>query len=106
MKIKSKKIRAAAEGETCTMNIAGVCSYDNSTTVLAHFPDESNGMGTKSTDISAGFLCSDCHSCQDGGWTNLGEAGRQFKADAEFYMRRSMIRTWSVLIDLGIVSIK
>jgi hypothetical protein len=30
-------IRKAAKGEECTLNIAGVCSYDPETVVLAHY---------------------------------------------------------------------
>ena len=33
-------IRKAAKGEECTLNIAGVCSYDPETVVLCHFPSE------------------------------------------------------------------
>lgn len=106
MKIKSKAIRQAANGENCTLQIAGICNYKPETTVFAHLPDESNGMGTKSDDLSGCFGCSDCHSCVDGGWTNLGEAGRYFKADAEFYFRRAMVRTWRRLFELGILTIK
>ena len=30
-------IRKAARGEECTLNIAGVCSYDPETVVLCHY---------------------------------------------------------------------
>ena len=38
-------IRKAARGEECTLNIAGVCSYDPDTVVLCHFPSDSHGIG-------------------------------------------------------------
>ena len=41
-------IRKAAKGEECTLNIAGVCSYDPETVVLCHFPSDSHGIGFKS----------------------------------------------------------
>ena len=47
-------IRKAAKGEECTLNIAGVCSYDPETVVLCHFPSDSHGIGFKSPDVSAG----------------------------------------------------
>ena len=37
-------IRKAARGEECTLNIAGVCSYDPETVVLCHFPSDSHGL--------------------------------------------------------------
>ena len=37
-------IRKAARGEECTLNIAGVCSYDPETVVLCHFPSDSHGI--------------------------------------------------------------
>ena len=37
-------IRKAARGEECTLNIAGVCSYDHETVVLCHFPSDSHGV--------------------------------------------------------------
>lgn len=100
-KIISKHIRESARGEACTLNIAGVCNYNNETTVLAHLPDESNGMGTKSTDLSACHACSACHSLID----SPGDI-RLTSEEREWYMRRAMVRTWSRLVEKGIVTIK
>lgn len=36
-RLKMSAIRKAARGEECTLNIAGVCSYDPETVVLCHF---------------------------------------------------------------------
>lgn len=100
-KIISKHIRDSARGEACTLNIARVCNYRNETTVLAHLPHESNGMGTKSTDLSSCFACSDCHSLID----SPGDP-RLTSEDREWYMRRAMVRTWTRLVEKGIVAIK
>ena len=59
-------IRKAAKGEECTLNIAGVCSYDPETVVLCHFPSDSHGIGFKSPDVSAGFGCAKCHDALEG----------------------------------------
>jgi len=103
--MKSKAIRQSAKGEDCTLNIAGVCNYNPETTVLAHLPDESKGMGRKSDDISACYACSDCHDVIDGRsmkkLTVLVEDG-----ELEWYMRRAMVRTWRRLVDKGIISIR
>lgn len=97
MVIQSKKIRNAAKGEACTLNVAGVCNYSEDTVVFAHFPSEIAGY--KSTDLSGGFACSNCHD-----WIDR----RVFDDDQEreFYMRRSQVRTFTRLIELGIVSVK
>ena len=98
--MKSQKIRDSARGEACTLQIAGVCNGDTETTVLCHFPDESNGMGTKSDDISAGYGCSSCHLVAD------GVENTEWEVFHDFYMRRSQKRTLDRLIEKGIVIIK
>lgn len=99
-KIISQKIRDAARGQECTFNIPGVCNYNSETTVLCHLPDESNGMGTKSDDISAAFGCSACHDAIDG-----RAKSEMYKDDPEFFNRRAMIRTWRKLIEMEIITI-
>ena len=95
------KIRKAAKGEACTLNIAGVCNYNPDTVVLCHFPSEGHGMGLKSHDLSAGFGCSSCHDAIDGR-VDVG----LLPEDKEYYMRRSQFRTLLRLIDKGIMSCK
>lgn len=94
-------ISKSAKGEQCTLNIAGVCNYNPETVVLCHFPSEYKGMATKSPDWCAGFGCSSCHDVIDdrvnGGLTD---------AEKEFYMRRSMVRTWKRLIELGLIEVR
>lgn len=96
--IRSQHLRHSANGEQCTLNIAGVCNYDPSTVVLAHLPDESKGMGTKADDISACYACCDCHAYLDG--ENL------LPEDKDFYLRRALVRTWRRWIERDLVVIK
>lgn len=100
-KIVSNEIRNSANGEMCTMQIPGVCNYNPDTVVLAHLPDESNGMGTKSDDISACYACSGCHDAMDG-----RVISELYNEDKEFFMRRAQTRTLRRLLEKGIVSIK
>ena len=100
--IHSKKIRAAARGQACTLQIVGVCNGDWSTCVLAHLPDESHGIARKSDDLSACFACDACHSVIDG----RGTWPAQEREHADWYFRRAQIRTWRVLFDQQILSIK
>jgi|SRR5690554_3106236 len=100
VRIESKAIRQAAKGELCTVQIAGICRHDTETTVLAHLPDESGGMGRKSDDISAVFACDSCHSAIDGRgpWPDSEER--------EWYQRRAQVRTWRRLVEIGVIKIK
>lgn len=96
----SKKIRNSARGESCTVNVAGVCNYDSATTVLAHLPDESKGMGKKADDLSACYACAACHDVLD-----RRRYDQDFEDHREWYMRRAMVRTWRRLVDLGIIKV-
>lgn len=98
MAVISKKIRDSAEGEACTLNIVGVCNYDTTTTVLAHFPDESHGMAKKSNDLSSGYACSACHDVIDRRARYGFEPGER-----EWYMRRAQTRTWTRLVERGLI---
>lgn len=100
--IRSKKIREAARGQDCTFNIAYVCNYDSSTTVLAHLPDESHGMGKKADDISAAFCCSACHDVIDG---RDPREKHVYEAVKDWYMLRAMVRTWRKLIEMGVIKL-
>lgn len=101
-KIESNHMRAAARDKPCALNIVGVCQSQNETTVLAHLPDESNGMGTKSDDLSACFACDSCHAVIDGRapWP---EGEKQWR---EWYLRRAQTRTLRALVRDHIITIK
>ena len=97
----SKKIRAAARGQECTAQILGTCNGDNGTTILAHFPHESHGMGIKATDFSGGFVCSGCHDAID-----RRTHSAELEEHREWYLRRSTVRTFETLYELGMIIIK
>jgi len=101
MKIISKALRDAARGQECTLQIVDVCNGRTDTTVLAHFPDETNGMGTKSCDLSAGFACHECHNQID-----RRTKSDMTQAEREWYMRRAQIRTWRYFVEAGLIKIK
>jgi hypothetical protein len=95
-------MRDSARNEQCTVNLVGVCNYDPSTTVLAHLPDESNGMGKKADDLSACYACSECHDVIDRREPWPGEE----HCHAEWYYRRAQTRTWRRMVEQGIIAIK
>jgi len=104
----SQKIRDSARGEQCTLQIVGICCGQPETTVLAHLPDESHGMGKKSDDISACYACASCHDAADsrkaGLWSD--DDWCEFQQHKDWYFRRAMVRTWRRLIEKGIITIK
>ena len=102
MGIKSKKYRDSARGQDCTLEILGVCNYNTETTVLAHFPDETKGIGKKSDDISSGYVCSSCHDVVDDRRAWPAEE-QPFK---DWYLRRAQTRTIRRAIELGVLIIK
>jgi hypothetical protein len=97
MKVESKKIRAAARGQDCTVRLPGICNFNPETTVLAHLPCGQRGIGIKSPDNIAVFSCSACHDAIDG----RVRVGIDWKD-----MLRALAKTQLILIEKGIMVIK
>lgn len=91
-KFESKKIRQAAKGQTCTLNVPGVCRQDKSTVVLCHLSTRRKGTGNKSPDLVAVDGCNRCHDWLDGrAFRGIAEQERDtiiLKALKETLMRR------------------
>ncbi len=99
--IKSNKYRQAAKGQQCTINIAGVCNYQEETVVFCHFPDSSNGMGIKSDDISGADCCSACHDAIDS-----RVKSEEFDLRKDYYLRRAQTRTIKRRLEQGLLTLK
>lgn len=95
--IKSASLRKSAQGEDCTLNIAGVCNYNNETVVLNHLP--SDIAGHKSTDLSSCYGCSCCHACID-------DRSRLSAEDYYFYTQRAQVRTLTRMEERGLIVVK
>ena len=98
--IRSKKITQSARGEECTLNIAGVCSYDPETVVFCHFPDGAQGMGIKASDLSGAYGCYACHQVVDG-----HARCDEFIDNRDWYLRRAQNRTLERMFDKGILKV-
>lgn len=99
--IRSKKIRDAARGEACTLQIFGVCTGGTETTVLAHLHDSASfGMGQKADDTSAVFACHGCHDEID------GRTRKTMGADLTWIKLRALQRTVRRLVELGVYGVK
>lgn len=99
--MKSQALRDSAQGQECTFQIVGVCNGDPATSVLCHLPDESNGMGKKSDDISAGIGCSSCHDAVDG-----RVYSSEYEEHSGFYNHRANKRTLRKWFEMGLLVIK
>ena len=99
--IRSNKIRNAARGEQCTVQIVGTCSRNPETVVFAHLPDPSHGMALKASDHCGVFACSNCHDMLEGR-TKPSTEFREFK---DWYLRMAYQRTVARLFEIGVVRI-
>lgn len=99
----TQAIRRSARGEACTLQIHPYCNGRPETTVLAHLPSLTRGMGLKSPDHWACYACSDCHDVIDQrnpaairsiGWEEVIQC-----------MWRGLFRTQARLIEKGLLHI-
>lgn len=94
------KLRKAAKGQMCTVNIVGVCNYNPETTVLAHLKYEGGCMGGKPHDIAGCWACSDCHDAIDG---RVQQS--EFKEYRFEYLFRALVRTLVALFRQGVIKV-
>jgi hypothetical protein len=95
--IRSKKMREGARGQTCTMQLVGICNNDPSTTVFAHSDHWMHGkaLGSKAHDIFGADMCYACHT--------------EYHKDELKYFHdfvRAMARTQLRRIEQGIITVK
>lgn len=98
MTIKRSKIRQSAKGETCTLNIAGVCSYNPETTVLAHigFGDGGTAKRRQPGEANSVYACYACHEAIGEGRDVPGKGGKWF------YIARGLARTFERRMEKGL----
>lgn len=98
MRVVSKKIRNAARDQCCTLRLSE-CNFNPETTVLAHLPSGTKGMGMKGFDTIAVFACSSCHDAIDSRTHNAGPIDWRD-------ITRALAETHAILIGAGIVEVK
>ena len=60
------RLRKIAAGQPCQIRLPGICSRDDTTTVLCHFRGaHMGGFGLKPPDIFGAWGCSACHAYVD-----------------------------------------
>ena len=96
------KITESARGETCHIEIPGVCNGNPETTVWCHsnLQRHGKGMGLKSMDIFGAYGCSACHDLVDR--RTRRPPGMTF-TEVEEYFNIGRDRSLLVLIEKGLV---
>ena len=92
-KIRSKKIRQSARGESCSLRITGVCNHNPETVVFAHV-NANKGIGSKGHDIHGFYSCSSCHA--------LTDTGKVSDSD----ILRALMETQLKLVEKELITIK
>lgn len=101
--IRSAAVTQSANGQPCTLEIAGHPCAPRETVVLAHIPIPGNhGTALKPDDLCAAYACATCHDLFDGRLKGLEHGS----ADWLFYALRGMAWTQRLLHDAGIITIK
>ena len=89
------------------MNVAGVCNYDCSTVILAHFRWLGDcGEAFKPTDLQAGYACSECNRWTDSPTPAETADRAAYEAARNFYALRSIVRTLLRMVAKGLITVK
>jgi hypothetical protein len=101
MSPKTTPLRRSAKGESCTLNVAGICNHNPETVVLCHLPIlADHGFAMKVADYCAAYGCSDCHDWID------NRKGVQPYEERLYYAARGLVRTQSRMIEKGLIVVK
>ena len=99
--LRSDKLRKAAKGQQCAVQVLGVCNFNPETVVLAHLPSQTHGMAYKSDDIWAVDCCSSCHDALDGRVPFEWQSGEK-----EQYMLNALHITLMRRVRDGLIEVK
>jgi hypothetical protein len=100
--IRSKKVLASAQGQPCTLRFLDVCNGDPATTIPAHVRDRFKGMGTKASDLSMVYACSDCHRYLDEGVGRWG-ASAHLKIEVLEAVVRGLQETLHSMVERDVI---
>lgn len=94
----SDPLRKSARGETCTLQLEGVCNHNPETVTLDHLRFFGmTGLNQKPHDFHAVYACSDCHNALDGrsaekwGWEEV---------------LRALMQTQHIMYQKGLLEVK
>ena len=99
---KTSKIRQSARLKECQVRIPGICSFDDTETILAH--KNGAGMAMKSNDSHGAYCCHNCHAEID---SIYGNRKSEFSDDEILIMfYEGIFRTQLILIEENLIIVK
>lgn len=104
--IRSSAIRDHAKGKPCLIRLGyGICWGGTDTTVFCHLNSSAfgKGMAQKATDLAGFHGCAGCHAYVD---TGHGTKPKMSDAELERAMMVAVVRTWTLLVNDGVLSLK
>lgn len=97
-----KKIRNAARGQQCTLQLFPYCTLNPETVVFCHMDSPDNGIGLKASfDFWGAFGCYACHQIADGAHL-VKDITPEEILEAKL---RAIYRTQKILFEMGIFQI-
>ena len=97
------KIRESARDEICAVRYPGVCTFDSTTTVLAHMKPAGAGMmGSKGSDIVGCYMCDACHALYD---MRTPLPDHLTDSERQIYAWEGMARTLLCFLERGLIKI-
>lgn len=94
-------LRKSARNKPCCLQIHPFCNGNPETVVLCHLPSTSKGISFKSPDWMGVYGCSSCHDVID------GRAKHDLpKEEIMRSMLRALERTWRIMIDEGLITVR
>jgi hypothetical protein len=96
------KITASARGESCTLNLPGVCNYDPDTVVWAHSNrgSDGKGLGLKAKDENGAYACYSCHCTYDRQKSRPRDLSL---SEVEEAFTMGMVKSRQILKDKGLI---
>jgi len=100
---RNNKIRNAARGQECTLQLFPYCTLNPETVVFCHMDSPDNGIGLKASyDFWGAFGCYECHKIADGAHIPKDITPEEI-LQAKL---RGIYRTQKLLMEMGIIIIK
>lgn len=95
------KMREAARGKDCKVNLPGICNFDPSTTVGAHLRDAGTaGVAIKPHDLFMVDACFDCHREIDRVTMHFDDQ------ELDAHILRALIRTQMERLKEGLIHVE
>ena len=106
-RFRSRRLLDSARGQSCKVQLPGVCNHDPATVVAAHsnLLEHGSGIGLKSHDYFTAEACSACHDAIDGrSWpTNPDTGDRYTPEEIVNVFDKALARTLESRFERGVI---